>query len=134
MAAADNSRFLAQAAAERHEATITRAHDAIEELDRSGHTVTFCAVAEAANVSRSWLYRHPDIRDLITRLRSRRPRSVTTPPAAQQATVESLRQRLHTTRAEITSLRAENAALRDQLARQLGEQRARHATGIINQR
>jgi len=117
MAAADNSRFLAQAAAERHQATVARAQAAIEKLDRSGHTVTFSAIAQAAGVSRSWLYRHPDTRDLITRLRSRRSPAATTPPAAQQATTESLRQRLHTTRAEISSLRAENIALRDQLAR-----------------
>ncbi len=35
-----------------------------------------------------------------------------------------LRARLHTARAEITRLRAENATLRDQAARHLGEQRA----------
>jgi hypothetical protein len=124
MASADNSRFLVQAAAERHQATVARAHDAIEALDRSGHAVSFCAVAETAGVSRSWLYRHHDIRDLITRLRSARSRSTTT-PAAQRASNESLRQRLDATRAEITHLRAENTRLRDQLARQLGERRAR---------
>jgi hypothetical protein len=134
MTSADNSRFLARAAAARHEATVARAHEAIEKLDRAGHTITFSAVAEAASVSRSWLYRHPDIRDLITRLRTSRPRSATTLPAGQQATVESLRQRLQATRSEITSLRAENTTLRDQLARQLGDQRARHDAGIINPR
>ena len=129
MAAADNSRFLAQAATDRHQATVNRAHDAIEKLDQSGHAVTFAAVAEAASVSRSWLYRHPDIRDLITRLRAAQPRSTTT-PTAQRASTESLRQRLDATRAEITHLRADNPRLRDQLARQLGEQRARHPGNI----
>jgi hypothetical protein len=129
MAAADNSRFLARAAADRHRATVARAHDAIEGLDRAGLAVTFCAVADAASVSRSWLYRHPDIRDLITRLRSAQSRSTTT-PAAQRASTESLRQRLDATRAEITHLRAENTRLRDQLARQLGEQRTRHPGNI----
>ena len=129
MATADNSRFLVQAAADRHRATVARAHDAIEALDRAGHAVTFCAVADAASVSRSWLYRHQDIRDVITRLRSAPSRSTTT-PAAQRASNESLRQRLDATRAEITHLRAENTRLRDQLARQLGEQRARHPGNI----
>jgi HAMP domain-containing protein len=128
MAAADNSRFLFQAAADRHRATVVRAHDAIEALDRAGHAVTFCAVADAASVSRSWLYRHPDIRDLITRLRSGQSRS--TAPATQRASNESLRQRLDAARAEITHLRAETTRLRDQLARQLGEQRARHPGNI----
>ena len=129
MAPADNSRFLAQAAADRHRATVTRANDAIEALDRAGHTVTFRAVADAATVSRSWLYRHPDIRDLITRLRAAQPRSTTT-PTAQRASTESLRQRLDATRAEVTHLRADNTRLRDQLARQLGEQRTRHRGNI----
>lgn len=124
MASADNSRFLVQAAAERHRATVARAHDAIEALDRLGHAVSFSAVAETAGVSRSWLYRHNDIRELIARLRSAQSRSTTT-PAAQRASTESLRQRLDATRVEITRLRAENTRLRDQLARQLGEQRAR---------
>ena len=44
-------------------------------------------------------------------------------PAAQRASTESLRQRLDSARDEITRLRADNAALRRQLARSLGEQR-----------
>jgi hypothetical protein len=46
-------------------------------------------------------------------------------PAAQRATNNSLRQRLDGARDEITRLRADNANLRDQLARTLGEQRTR---------
>jgi len=124
MTAPDNSRFLAQAAADRHHATLARARKAIDQLDRSGQPITFRAVAETAGVSQAWLYRHPDIRDLITRLRSA-PSWSTTTPAAQRASTESLRQRLDATRAEITHLRAENSMLRDQLARSLGEQRTR---------
>jgi Family of unknown function (DUF6262) len=124
MTAADNSRFLAQAAAERHHATVARAHEAIEELDRSSQPITFCAVAETASVSRAWLYRQPDVRDSIMRLRSA-PGHPPTSPAAQRATTESLRQLLETTREEITRLRADNTLLRDQLARSLGEQRTR---------
>lgn len=104
---------------------MARAHDAIEALDRAGHPVSFCAVAETAGVSQSWLYRHADIRDLIMRLRTAQSRS-TTPSAAQRASTDSLRQRLEATRAEITHLRAENNRLRNQLARQLGEQQAQH--------
>jgi hypothetical protein len=120
---ADNSRFLAQAAADRHLATLARAHHAIEELDRSGQPITFCAVAVAANVSRAWLYRHADVRELIIRLRTATSRP-TGNPASQRATTESLRQLLDTARQEITQLRADNHNLRDKLARSLGHQRA----------
>jgi hypothetical protein len=122
MTRADNSRFLAQAASGRHQATLTRASQAIEHLDRSGQPVTFSAVAAAAGVSRAWLYRHPDIRDLISRLRTAPPRSAAM-PAAQRATAESLRARLDAAREEITRLRTENTMLRQQIARQLGEHR-----------
>jgi hypothetical protein len=44
-------------------------------------------------------------------------------PNTQRASDESFRQRLDTARAEIQRLRSENAALRDQVARALGEQR-----------
>jgi len=44
-------------------------------------------------------------------------------PIAQRATPNSIRQRLDATRREISRLRAENTALRDQFARTLGQQR-----------
>jgi len=121
MTRADNTRYLARAAAERHQKTLERASDAIERLDRTGRPVTFSAVAAAAGVSRAWLYRHPGIRDLISSLRSS---PATSSPAAQRATAESLRARLDAARDEITRLRTENATLRHQLARQLGHNRA----------
>lgn len=126
MTHADNSRFLARAAARRHQATLTRASDAIECLDRAGQPVTFSAVAAAAGVSRTWLYRNPSIRDLITRLRTKPSRPAST-RAAQRASAESLRARLDAAAQEISRLRAENATLREHAARHLGQQRTRTA-------
>jgi hypothetical protein len=124
MTRADNTRFLTQATAERHQDTLRKASDAIAHLDSSGQPVNFSAVAAAAGVSRASLYRDPAIRDLISRIRSAPSRSAATRAAAQRATAESLRARLHTARAEITRLRTENTMLREQAARHLGEQRA----------
>lgn len=128
MMRADNTRYLTQAAARRHQATLKKAADAIEDLDRSGRPVTFSAIATAAGVSRTWLYRNPSIRDLITRLRSE-PSRATSTPATQRATAESLRARLDAARQEITRLRAENTTLREQAARHLGQQRSRENRG-----
>jgi hypothetical protein len=127
MSRADNTRYLVQAAADRHQATLAKASQAIERLNRSGQPITFSAVAAAAGVSRAWLYRNPGIRDLITRLRSQPSRPATT-PAARRATAESLHARLDSAREEITRLRAENAILREQTAHRLGHQRAKHGT------
>jgi hypothetical protein len=126
MTRADNSAFLAHASTRRHQAALTAARHAIEQLRREGRPVNYAAVAHAAGVSRAWLYRQDQIRDLISQLRDHQP-----PAAAlttQRASTDSLRQRLDSARAEINRLRAENRSLRGQLARQPGLQRSRHAS------
>ena len=124
MRRADNSAFLAQANARRHQAALSAAHHAIQKLQRQGRPVTFSTVAQSAGVSRGWLYRQDQIRDLISQQRALKPPA--TRLTAHRATADSLRQRLDAARAEITRLRAENHSLRDQLARQLGLQRTQH--------
>lgn len=123
MSRADNTAQLRRAAADRHDAAISRTVAAIRELDRTTTTVTIASVATAAGVSRSWLYQQPDLLNAATQLRDRTaPAPI---PRAQRATDESLRQRLTTANTEIRYLRDENAGLRQQLARALGEQRIR---------
>jgi hypothetical protein len=122
---ADNTHHLQRAATARRDATLQRARCAVEDFDRAGETITFTAVARAAQVSRGWLYNQPDLRDAILGLRRETPHSPTATPATQRASTESLRQRLDAARHDIGRLRSENAALREQLGRALGEQRAR---------
>ena len=125
MARADNSAFLAQANARRHQAALAAARHAIEELQREGTAINYTVVARTAGVSRTWLYRQDQIRDLISQLRQQHAPAAPLP--AQRASTDSLRQRLDTARAEITRLRTQNRSLREQIARQLGLQRAEHA-------
>ncbi len=124
MTRADNTHHLRQAATARRHNALERATTALADLNRAGKPVTFTAVAETGNVSRGWLYTQPALRDTITSLRDQptqpKPGAV---PAAQRATDNSLRQRLDTTRQDLTRLRAENQTLREQLALALGEQR-----------
>ena len=122
MTRADNSAYLAQANARRHQAALLAAHHAIEQLQRQGRPVTFSTVAQSAGVSRGWLYRQDQIRDLISGQQELKP-PASRRIATQRATADSLRQRLDAARAEITRLRAENRTLPDQLARHLGLQR-----------
>lgn len=127
MTRADNTHHLRRAAAARHDAALNRARTAVEELNRAGDTITFTAVARVASVSRGWLYSQPDVRETIIGLRRDRSADTrATIPAAQRATPESVRQRLEATKEEISRLRAENAVLREQLARSIGERRAGH--------
>ena len=62
MTRADNTHHLRLAAQARHDHALQRAHDAIRTLDRRGQPITFTTVAATAHVSRSWLYRQPELR------------------------------------------------------------------------
>ena len=113
---------LSEAAAGRHELTRSRAVQALRELDRAGVPVTFAGVAQAAGVSRSWLYTQPDISGQIRRLRQE-ANAAGGIPSAQRATDASLRARLSAALDRNKQLADENARLRRQLARSLGDQR-----------
>ena len=116
----DNAHFLAKANARRHDAALAAAHEAIERLSREGRSVNFEAVANAAGVSRAWLYREPEIREpspSCERCRRGRLRALLCGRAPTRYANAS-------TPPETRSpVRAENDALRDQLARHLGAQR-----------
>ena len=117
---------LAEAAARRHELTRSKAIQALRELDRAGTPVTFAGVAQAAGISRSWLYTQPDISSQIRRLRGKTSgagfaRAI---PDGQRATDASLRARLTAALDRNKQLADENARLRRQLARALGDQRS----------
>lgn len=92
---ADNSSHLAAAAKQRHEQTRAKAIAALHDLDQDGAAISFQAVADRADVSRSWLYTQTDLRDEIRRIRALRqptPGHITRSP--QPASDASLRQRL----------------------------------------
>ena len=117
---------LSKAAARRHELTRAKAIQALRELDRAGAPVTFAGVAQAAGVSRSWLYTQPDISGQIRRLRRKTDDagSAGVIPAGQRASDASLRARLTAALDRNKQLAGENARLRRQLARALGDQRS----------
>jgi hypothetical protein len=114
---------LSEAAARRHELTRARAVQALRELDRAGTPVTFAGVAQAAGISRSWLYTQPDISSHIRQLRKKTDGGGSI-PAGQRATEASLRARLAAALDRNKQLADENARLRRQLARALGDQRS----------
>jgi len=117
---------LYESATRRHELTRSRAVQALRELDRAGTPVTFAKVAQAAGVSRSWLYTQPDISNQIRRLRQKTndAGSGGAIPVGQRSTDASLRARLTAALDRNKQLADENARLRRQLARALGDQRS----------
>lgn len=124
---ADNSAVIVAAAHARRDATVSRAREALRHLDDTGRPITFAAVADAASVSRAWLYSDATMRAEIERLRARARPHRPSLPAAQRASTESLQRRLEAANEEITVLREENRLLRERLAHDLGDQRSTRA-------
>jgi hypothetical protein len=119
----DNSIHLVTAARQRHELTRAKALAALHELDRTGKPITFSTVADAAGVSRSWLYAQTDVKDEIRRLRAHNQPPATQTPPRQRASDDSLRQRLDLALHRNRELADENRRIRRQLAHALGQLR-----------
>ena len=129
MPPADNRAHLAAAAARRSLETRERATHALRRLDAAGTPITFAAVSDEAGISRSWLYRNPDIRTEIQRLRSATQQTgLPAAPSAERATDASLHQRLETLLGDNRALRDDNRELHDQVAALLGNKRAERPT------
>lgn len=125
---ADNTRHIVGAARRRHEYTRSKAIQALRELEAAGTPVTFDAVANAAGVSRSWLYTQPDLRTEIERLRSIHDQAQELRlPVRQRASDASLLRRLEIATARNQELTEENRRLRDRLERLYGDLRAAQA-------
>jgi len=126
----DHTERLRQAAKARHEATLAKATTALRSLACAAEPITFGRLARTAGVSRSWLYRQPELRHQIEQLRQSRPPKGSGVPAAQRASDDSNRQKLTIYREELVRLQAENRDLKEQLARKLGAQRAAAVTEL----
>lgn len=112
----------------RSEQTLQRAQETITAMAARGDSITVARLAQAAGVSRSWIYTQPELRERIEQLRlaapARPPGSVT----ASRASLESLKRRLDLAHQRIAQLRDENEQLRrsvEQLHGQLRELRPR---------
>ena len=121
---------LRRASRQRSERAEARARTAVQSLSRQGRPISFASVAREAGVSTDFLYRHPDLRSLISDLRGgpRRPPDAPEPAAATSssavralsAQLKDLRTR-HVTQVRelqqaLATAQAENLQLRRRLA------------------
>jgi hypothetical protein len=120
---ADNTAYLSEAARSRTRQSRDRTVAAIRRLDHEGHDITVAAVSRAAGVSRSFLYRHADLRAEIERLRPTQP-TASRLPSQLRGSPDSTRARAEALRSEIERLTTENRWLRQQAETLLGERRA----------
>jgi len=111
----DKIATLRQAAAAKHQAATARAETGIRKLTKTGQPVTFRAVAAASGVSVDFLYRHPELRARIERLRGHQPAPSAPPGNPGASSVVA------TLTARLTELRRELAETKAQLAAAHGE-------------
>ena len=93
-----------------------------------GDTVTVASLAKGANVSRSWIYTQPELRDRIEQLHHAEPARPPRTPGASRASLDSLKRPLELAHQRIAQLREENGQLRhavEQLHGQLRDLRTR---------
>jgi len=115
----DRIATLRQAAAAKRDAAAARAETGIRALTKTGQPITFRAVAAAGGVSVDFLYRHPELRARIERLRGQKPAPTGhTPPGEPRSHTSSV---VATLTARLTELRRELAETKAQLAAAHGE-------------
>jgi hypothetical protein len=125
---ADRVDRLAQHARARHEQTLQRAQTALAAMAAAGDAVTASLLARKAEVSRSWIYTQPELRDRIEQLQQTTTQAGSPHrEVGSRASEESLRRRLTLAHQRIERLRAENQELRQSLARVHGQLRAANA-------
>ena len=113
----DRIATLRQAAAAKRDAAAARAETGIRKLTKTSQPITFRAVAAAGGVSVDFLYRHPELRARIERLRGHQPC-----PAGQAPSRDQVASSVVTTlTARLTELRRELAETKAQLAAAHGE-------------
>jgi len=66
-----NTEGIKAAAQKKKEETFTRAEEAIKKLIKEKKPINFESVSQAADVTRAWLYRQPELRNQIETLRER---------------------------------------------------------------
>jgi len=112
----------------RSEQTLHKAQNALTAMAARGDAVTVASLAKTAEVSRSWIYTQPELRDRIEQLHQAAPLRPPRSAAASRASLESLKRRLDLAHQRITQLRHENGELRhavEHLHGQLRDQRQR---------
>ena len=112
----------------RSEQTLQKAQDALTAMAARGDAVTVASLAKNAEVSRSWIYTQPELRDRIEQLHQAAPARPPHSAAASQASLESLKRRLDLAHQRITQLRHENGQLRHAVEHLHGQLRDRRQT------
>lgn len=109
-----NTNGLKGHAQQKRDLAVKKTEEGLRKLLKEGRAINFESVAEAAEVSRAWLYNQPEIRARIEHLRSQQ-QSKKAVPVSQRASELSNAALVKTLREQVKKLQAEHQGLRQQL-------------------
>ncbi|MBW4426876.1 MAG: hypothetical protein KME50_21115 [Nostoc desertorum CM1-VF14] len=97
----------------KHEEALEKVKQGIRKLQQEEKTINFNTVAKASGLSKAWLYKDTDTKDLIERLRENNSQTKEIPPK-QRSSDASKDAIIKTLKEKIKRVEAENRGLRDQ--------------------
>ncbi|HEY9780759.1 MAG TPA: DUF6262 family protein [Leptolyngbyaceae cyanobacterium] len=112
-----NTEGLKKAALDKKERAFERTEEALRQLIKEGKPISFASVAEAANVTRAWLYKNETIRVRIEELRHQCQPKKKVPPnlkpseSSKDTIIATLRERIKKLDTEVHNLRKQNEVL-----------------------
>ncbi|ESA37956.1 transposition regulatory protein [Leptolyngbya sp. Heron Island J] len=113
MTAKRNTQGLSDSAQRKRQETFKKVDKGIQQLIKTQHPITFSAVAEAAGVSKAWLYKEASVKQRIEQLRDQ-SRQTGPSQRRESASEKSLRGLNQTLRNRLQTVEAENRELRRQ--------------------
>ena len=113
-----NTKGLLEAAQNKRNNAYARVAIALEGLHKEGLAITFSGIARAASVTKAWLYRQPELRAKIEKLRAS---TLQQPREPRINSLESKDAMISHLKNRTRSLESENAELRKQLEIVYGE-------------
>ncbi|MEO0376405.1 MAG: DUF6262 family protein [Cyanobacteria bacterium P01_A01_bin.17] len=108
-----NTSGLQKNAQKKRQETFKKVNQAIESLTQSNAVITFNTVAEAAGVSKAWLYKEPAVKQRTEQLRGQQDHP-SKPTRSTSASEKSLRALNQTLRQQLKRVERENRELRRQ--------------------
>ncbi len=101
-------------AAKKRQEAFERTDKAIQQLIKQKKKINFNTVAEAANVSKAWLYKEPEIKSRIESLRGEHS-GTNNVPVQERTSDSSWKAKYQTLKDRLQKVEAENRGLREQL-------------------
>jgi pyruvate-formate lyase len=116
-----NTEAIVRLAKQKSKKTRENVEKVISKLSLEGKTINFNTIAKEANISKSWLYKEPDIRQRIESLRTQQQKRLNVRSISTKSSSRSEEVLIRTLKTRIKELEKENQKLKSQIQYLYGE-------------